>query len=159
MTSWEYFTILRSMTPFVSAMTAAVIAQAVKPFFYYMRHKEWHWKLMGASGGFPSSHTALVSALSVSVGLVEQFRSSIFAVTLALAAIVIYDAANVRYYSGQNAKVTQQLIRDLKEKYPDLFTDPVYETKLKQVLGHKWREVIGGILLGVAVAFIVYSLL
>lgn len=114
---------------------------------------------MGASGGFPSSHSALVSALAVSVGLTEQFRSSIFAVTLSLAVIVIYDAANVRYYSGQNAKVTQQLIRDLKERYPDLFTDPVYETKLKQVLGHKWREVIGGVLLGITVALITWKLL
>lgn len=156
---WEYLTILRSMRPFISAICAAVLAQMVKPIFYYIRHKEWHWKLVGASGGFPSSHSALVSALAVSVGLTEQFRSSIFAVTLSLAIIVIYDAANVRYYSGQNAKVTQQLIRDLKERYPDLFTDPVYETKLKQVLGHKWREVIGGVLLGISVALITWKLL
>jgi acid phosphatase family membrane protein YuiD len=147
------------MRPFMSAMSAAVLAQAVKPLFWWLRHKEWHWKLMGASGGFPSSHSAMVSALAVSVGMQEQFRSAIFAVTLSMAAIVIYDAANVRYYSGQNAKVTQQLIRDLKEKYPDLFTDPVYETKLKQVLGHKWREVIGGIILGIAVALAVYRVL
>lgn len=151
--------ILRSMRPFMSAMSAAVLAQALKPLFWWLRHKKWHWKLMGASGGFPSSHSAMVSALAVSVGMQEQFRSSIFAVTLTLAVIVIYDAANVRYYSGQNAKVTQQLIRDLKEKYPDLFTDPVYETKLKQVLGHKWREVIGGILLGIAVALLLYRVL
>lgn len=151
--------ILRSMRPFMSAMTAAVLAQAVKPLFYWLRHREWHWKLMGASGGFPSSHSAMVSALAVSVGMQEQFRSAIFAVTLTMAVIVIYDAANVRYYSGQNAKVTQQLIRDLKERYPDLFTDPVYETKLKQVLGHKWREVIGGVLLGMAVALAVYRVL
>jgi acid phosphatase family membrane protein YuiD len=147
------------MRPFMSAMSAAVLAQAVKTLFWWLRHKEWHWKLMGASGGFPSSHSAMVSALAVSVGMQEQFRSAIFAVTLSMAAIVIYDAANVRYYSGQNAKVTQQLIRDLKEKYPDLFTDPVYETKLKQVLGHKWREVIGGIILGIAVALAVYRVL
>lgn len=159
MMRWEYFAILRTMAPFISAICAAVIAQLIKPVFYYMSHKEWHWKLITASGGFPSSHSALVSALAMSVGLTEQFRSSIFAVTLSLAAIVIYDAANVRYYSGQNAKVTQQLIRDLKEKYPDLFTDPVYETKLKQVLGHKWREVIGGALLGIAVAAVIYKLL
>ncbi|MDO4413951.1 MAG: divergent PAP2 family protein [Erysipelotrichaceae bacterium] len=143
---------MRSMKPFISAISAAVIAQLLKPLFYYIRHREWHWTLIKDSGGFPSSHSALVSALAISVGLNEQFRSPIFAVTLTMAVIVIYDAANVRYYSGQNAKVTQQLIKDLKEKYPDLFNDPVYETKLKQVLGHKWREVIGGIILGMLVA-------
>ena len=84
----------------------------------------------------------------------EQFRSSIFAVTLALAVIVIYDAANVRYYSGQNIKVTQKLVHDLQELYPDLLDDPLYDTKLKPVLGHRWFEVFGGILLGIVVALI-----
>lgn len=158
MTRWEYIAVLRSMQPFMSAMIAAVLAQAVKPVIFYIRHRQWHWKLIGASGGFPSSHSAMVSALAVSVGMQEQFRSAIFAVTLTMAVIVIYDAANVRYYSGQNAKVTQQLIKDLKEENPEVFNDPVYEIKLKQVLGHRWGEVIGGIILGIAIALITHRI-
>ena len=144
----------RVMVPFWSALTAAVIAQLLKPAITYLHTKKWNWSLARAAGGFPSSHSALVSALALSVGMVEQFRSSIFAVTLALAVIVIYDAANVRYYSGQNIKVTQKLVHDLQELYPDLLDDPLYDTKLKPVLGHRWFEVFGGILLGIVVALI-----
>ena len=140
------------MHPFFSAMAAGITAQALKPVFYYMKKKEWRWGLMKASGGFPSSHSALVSALALAVGLQENFRSSIFAVTLALAVIVIYDAANVRYYSGQNIKVTQQLIRDLQEQQPEQFDDPIYQMKMKSVLGHKWLEIIGGICIGLIYA-------
>lgn len=140
--------------PFWSALTAAVIAQLLKPAIGYITTGKWNWALAHASGGFPSSHSALVSALALSVGMVEQFRSTIFAVALALAVIVIYDAANVRYYSGQNIKVTQQLVRDLQKMYPDMFDDPLYDTKMKPVLGHRWFEVFGGIVLGILIAMI-----
>ena len=102
----------------------------------------------------PSSHTAMVTALALSVGLQERFSSTIFAVTLALACIVIYDAANVRYYSGQNIKVTQQLVKDVQEELNTEFTDPIYKIKLKDVLGHKWLEVIAGGILGAFIAIV-----
>lgn len=145
---------IRNMYPFWSAITAAVIAQLLKPFLVYIKTHEWNWRLAKAAGGFPSSHSALVSALALSVGLHDKFSSTIFAVTMALAVIVIYDAANVRYYSGQNIKVTQQLVKDLKENEPQEFTDPIYDIKLKDVLGHKWHEVLGGILLGCMIALV-----
>ena len=149
----------RAMVPFWSALTAAVIAQLLKPLINYIFTHKWNWSLARAAGGFPSSHSALVSALSLSVGLHEQFRSSIFAVTLAFSVIVIYDAANVRYYSGQNIKVTQQLVKDLEEMFPERFNDPLYDTKLKPVLGHRWFEVFGGIVLGLIVAGIFHILI
>ncbi len=145
---------IRTMYPFWSAITAAIIAQLLKPLLKYPKTHKWDWRLAKAAGGFPSSHSSLVSALALSVGLHDKFSSTIFAVTMALAVIVIYDAANVRYYTGQNIKVTQQLVKDLQENQPSEFNDPIYSTKLKDVLGHKWREVIGGILLGCFIALV-----
>ncbi len=145
---------IRSMYPFWSAMVSALVAQFLKPFIYYAVTRKWRWRLMFESGGFPSSHSALVTALALSVGLQEQFRSAIFAVTLSLAVVVMYDAANVRYYSGQNIRITQQLLRDLKNETDIELDDPIYDTKVKEVLGHKWREVIGGMLLGSVIALL-----
>ena len=142
------------MYPFWSAIISAVIAKALKPFIFYFRKRVFRWRMAFDSGGFPSSHSALVSALALSVGLQEHFRSTIFAVALTLAVIVIYDAANVRYYSGQNIKITQQLVKDVQESLNTEFDDPIYSIKLKEVLGHKWVEVIGGILLGMTIALI-----
>ncbi len=145
---------IRSMYPFWSAILSAVLAQLLKPVIYYMRTGKWRYRLVTDSGGFPSSHSALVSALALSVGLQEHFRSTIFAVSLTLAVIVIYDAANVRYYSGQNIKITQQLVKDVQESLNKEFEDPIYQIKLKDVLGHKWVEVFGGVVLGVMIALI-----
>ena len=140
---------IKSMYPFWSAILSALLAQLLKPIIYYIRHRKWKLQLLIDSGGMPSSHTALVSALAMSVGLQERFSSTIFAVTMALAVIVIYDAANVRYYSGQNIRVTQQLVKDVQENLHTEFDDPIYQTKLKEVLGHKWKEIFGGLVLGI----------
>ena len=145
---------IKSMYPFWSAILAAVLAQLLKPIVHYMKTRRWNLWLIKDSGGMPSSHTALVTALALSVGLQEQFSSTIFAVTAALAVIVIYDAANVRYYSGQNIKVTQQLVKDVQEELNTEFTNPIYQIKLKDVLGHKWMEVVGGGILGAFVAIV-----
>ena len=142
------------MYPFWSAILSALLAQLLKPIIYYFKTTKWNLHLVIDSGGMPSSHTALVSALALSVGLQEAFSSTIFAVTLVLAVIVIYDAANVRYYSGQNIKVTQQLVKDVQENLHTEFDDPIYQIKLKDVLGHKWMEVIAGLLLGALIALV-----
>lgn len=146
----------RTMTPFWSAITAGFLAQLLKPIIYYLRHRRWKLGLLKESGGMPSSHTAIVTALALSVGLHEAFSSTIFAVTCTLAVIVIYDAANVRYYSGQNIRVTRQLVKDVQENLHTEFDNPIYQIKLKDVLGHRWTEIIGGILLGGVIALIFY---
>jgi acid phosphatase family membrane protein YuiD len=145
---------IKTMYPFWSAMLSAVLAQLLKPIVHYIKTGKWNLWLIKDSGGMPSSHTALVTALALSVGLQEAFSSTIFAVTAALAVIVIYDAANVRYYSGQNIKVTQQLVKDVQEELNTEFTNPIYQIKLKDVLGHKWMEVVGGGILGAFVAIV-----
>ena len=145
---------IKTMYPFWSAILSAALAQLLKPIVHYMKTGKWNLWLIKDSGGMPSSHTALVTALALSVGLQEAFSSTIFAVTAALAVIVIYDAANVRYYSGQNIKVTQQLVKDVQEELNTEFTNPIYQIKLKDVLGHKWMEVVGGGILGAFIAIV-----
>ena len=51
-----------------------------------------------------------------------------------------------------NIKITQQLIKDVRSQMHIPLIDPIYSTKIKEVLGHNWIEVAGGILLGMIVA-------
>lgn len=147
---------LSYMYPFWAALTAMISAQFAKPFYHWLLKREWKWALMKASGGFPSSHSAAVSALALAVGIQENFSSTIFAVTLTFAMIICYDAANVRYYAGQNIKITRQLIEDIQELTKTKLTDPIYLTKIKNVLGHTWVEVIGGVIHGLIIAGILF---
>ena len=145
------------MFPFWTSMAALVLAQALKPVFHFLFHHKWVPSLCFSSGAFPSSHSAMVSALTLSVGYQERFTSTLFVVTLVFAIIVIYDAANVRYYAGQNIQITKQLIKDLQVMTEFQLDDPIYFSKVKDVLGHKWTEVIGGIALGLIIAYVMFQ--
>ena len=147
-----------SMYPFWSFVISVAIAQLAKPLWAVACGGKPNIRLIFASGGMPSSHTAGVAALCVSVGLQESFSSTLFAITAAFSVVVIYDAANVRYYSGLNIKVVKQLIKDIKAQTDIELQDPVYYSKIKEVLGHRWFEVFGGIILGVIIAYLMYYL-
>jgi acid phosphatase family membrane protein YuiD len=147
-----------SLYPLVTALLSNILAQVLKTVVYYYRIGKWDFHWVIASGGFPSSHSSTVTALSLSIGIQEGFDSAIFAVTTIFSFIVMYDACHVRYYSGKNIELTQQLVKDLREMTGLHFDDPIYQEKLKNVLGHKFVEVIGGFVVGLAVPLILCPL-
>lgn len=149
---------MKQLYPIWVSVAALMITQTLKPLLYYWLHDKWNWRLLFDSGGLPSSHSAMVTSLVLSVGLLEKFSSSIFAVTVVFAFITMYDAANVRYYAGRNIQLTRRLIADLKasEISADKFNDPIYEMRIKEILGHKWFEVVSGALLGLLIAGLSY---
>lgn len=147
-----------SLYPLVTALLSNILAQVLKTVVYYYRTGKWDFHWVIASGGFPSSHSSTVTALSLSIGIQEGFDSAISAVTTIFSFIVMYDACHVRYYSGKNIELTQQLVKDLREMTGLHFDDPIYQEKLKNVLGHKFVEVIGGFVVGLAVPLILCPL-
>lgn len=147
-----------SLYPLVTALLSNILAQVLKTVVYYYKTGKWDFHWVIASGGFPSSHSSTVTALSLSIGIQEGFDSAIFAVTTIFSFIVMYDACHVRYYSGKNIELTQQLVKDLREMTGLHFDDPIYQEKLKNVLGHKFVEVIGGFVVGLAVPLILCPL-
>ncbi len=147
-----------SLYPLVTALLSNILAQVLKTVVYYYRTGKWDFHWVIASGGFPSSHSSTVTALSLSIGIQEGFDSAIFAVTTIFSFIVMYDACHIRYYSGKNIELTQQLVKDLREMTGLHFDDPIYQEKLKNVLGHKFVEVIGGFVVGLAVPLILCPL-
>ena len=149
---------MRQLYPLYVAMAAMAITQILKPILYYLIRKEWKLELLFDSGGLPSSHSSMVSSLVLSVGLLEDFSSTIFAVTVVFPFITMYDAANVRYYAGQNIQLTRKLIDDLKSSviYKQDLDDPIYDVIIKEILGHKWFEVFTGAILGLLIAGLSY---
>lgn len=150
---------MRTFYPLIAAILSNIIAQTLKPLFNYMRTGEKDLSLSVESGGFPSSHTSMVVGLTFALGYQEGFDSIPFFITAVFSLITIYDAGNVRYYAGKNIEVTRQLIKDFEALTQTKLSDPVYLTKLKTVLGHKWIEVIGGFLLGFIVPSLLYFMI
>ena len=140
--------------PLTAFLVALIIAQGVKPFIMLVKTGEFRLSYLIASGGYPSSHSSSLVALCLSIGLKEGFDTSIFALSLAIMVVVLFDAVNVRYYSGRNISLTKQLVEDLK--YLIEMKDPIYDEKFKEVLGHTKLELITGILLGIFVSVVLY---
>ena len=130
--------------PLVAAITATALAQVVKVILVLVTERRWAFDRMLETGGMPSSHSATVTALAVTVGMVEGFGSTLFALAVVFAGIVMYDATGIRRAAGMHA----QLINDLVQELAHLFDDGFQPTALKTLLGHTYPQVLVGSILG-----------
>lgn len=145
----QEFALFFGNRPLTIALAACFIAQLSKLLVGLIQNKQLDFRVLVGSGGMPSSHSSLVTALAVAIGRVEGWQSSSFAIAMTFAFIVMYDAAGVRQAAGKQAKVLNQIIEELFQENPHLS-----EEKLKELLGHTPFQVIVGSILGGAVAWI-----
>lgn len=133
----------------VCGLIAWFLAQALKIPLYRVIEHQWDFKRFFGAGGMPSSHTALVVSLGMIVGVTEGFDSVAFAICFAFAGIVMYDATGVRRETGTQGKVINQILRDVL-----INGQPISDEQLKELVGHTPLEVLGGFVLGIAVALV-----
>ncbi len=138
----------------ISGLLAVLIAQLLKLLIFYFKTGKIDFEYLSTTGGMPSSHSAGVCALTISVGLIEGFNSVMFAVSGGYALVVMHDAAGIRKNTGKIAKQLNQIIRDFYKS--DLKTK---SSQLKELLGHTPNEVIVGALLGALLAFMLHYIL
>jgi hypothetical protein len=98
----------------------------------------------------PSSHSALVVATTLAIGLFYGFDHPMFALGVAVTMVVTYDATNIRRQAGIHAQKINFIIEEM------FSGQPITEEQLKEVLGHTPLEVAGGIVLGSAVAVLAW---
>ena len=102
-----------------------------------------------ASGGMPSSHSALVTCCAMTVGFLYGFDSGMFAVAAVVAIVVMYDACNVRRQSGEQAKVINLILQNWDDLTPELIG-----LQVKVLLGHTPLQVFFGSMLGLLVSVV-----
>ena len=131
---------------FLAVVSAWTAAQFIKFVTGIVRYKRADFYYFVSTGGMPSAHSASVSALAASVGLHEGFHSSLFAIALTFAFIVMFDAQSVRRAAGHQARIMNQMV-------DQLFKDHHWpHEKLKELLGHTRLEVLAGMSLGAIIA-------
>lgn len=136
----------------ISALVAWLLAQGLKVPFEFFRTRRWNWAMLFYAGGMPSSHSALIVGATHATGLHFGFDSPIFALGLAVAMIVVYDAAGVRRQAGIHAERINFLFEELIRGH---MWD---ENELREVLGHTPLEVTGGVLLGIIVSTVMWMI-
>lgn len=98
------------------------------------------------SGDMPSAHSATVVALATIIGLLDGLNSAVFGLSLAFAAVVMYDAVMVRRSSGEQGAAILAYFAEVKSKIK-----PPRVAK-----GHTPLEVIAGATVGVIIGIVVY---
>lgn len=132
----------------ISVLIGWLLAQVLKIPTEYLRSRKWLWAMFFAAGGMPSSHTALMVAGTLSVGLYYGFDNPLFAIAVGVTMIIAHDAAGVRRQAGKHAERINLLFDEL------LHGHMWSEDELKEIIGHTPLEVIGGIILGLLVAIV-----
>ena len=133
-------------------MLGWILGQLIKVPVEYLRHKRWDWTLLLSAGGMPSSHSALMTSVTTSIGLNSGWGSAVFALALAVTAIVVYDATGVRRQAGFHAERINQIVREL------LHSKRLEESQvsyLREIIGHTPGEAVAGVIFGVSVALLV----
>lgn len=118
--------------PFV----AYIVATFLKGVFLWKK-KIFNIATMLSTGGMPSGHSALVSSIATAVGIKYGPFDDLFAIVLVFAAIVIYDAMNIRYQSWLHAHALNKIHG---------------QKQLNESLGHLPSETLAGSIVGVLVA-------
>ena len=91
----------------------------------------------------PSSHSAYVCSAATAIAFRDGLNSSLFALAVVFAIIIMADAAGLRRAAGNHATVLNQIVEELFQGHP------ISEEKLKELLGHTPTQVFLGALLGV----------
>ena len=111
--------------------------------------KKFNFKRIMGAGGMPSSHSAVVASIATLIGKYEGVGSSIFALAIIVAFVVMYDACGVRRAAGKQAAMLNKLIET-----PGLTGMQVSE-RLVEVLGHTPIQVFVGALIGLIAGLII----
>jgi len=153
-TVFEQITLLIQSPVFLAAVTSWVISQFLKTIVKLFTNtvsslKELAELLIWRTGGMPSSHSALVSSVTTTIGFKNGIDSDLFVFSFCFALVVIRDAVGVRRSSGLQARALNELGARVSGKTKYQFK-PV-----KEIQGHRPMEVMVGILLGffIGVAF------
>lgn len=143
-----FFSELGNNTVFGACFVSWFVAQLIKVVLTFVFEKRVDVTRFVGSGGMPSSHSSFVTSLATGVGIEYGFDSSVFALALVFALIVMYDAAGVRRAVGKQAKIINAMVEDLQAHKPNVVT----EKRLKELVGHTPVEVFFGAILGIVVA-------
>ena len=127
------------------------VVQTIKVIVEISKNKKIDIRRWWGSGGMPSSHSAFVCSLATAIGLTEGMDSAVFAMSIAFASVVMYDASGVRRAAGKQAKILNQLIESEGKNIN-------VQEKLIELLGHTPLEVYVGAVIGIFLAILLVKI-
>ncbi|MBQ9494252.1 MAG: divergent PAP2 family protein [Treponema sp.] len=146
----EQLKLLFTNPVFLSCIVSWFCAQFLKTIIALIYHRirnlpELFEMMFWRTGGIPSSHSAIISALCTSIAFRSGIHSDIFVLSFCFLLVTVRDALGVRHASGIQARTLNEIGGDLNR------AKIIKYTPIKEVKGHTPFEVIVGILLGFSI--------
>ena len=146
---YDLITNLFANNIFLSILLAGGISQLMKVLILMFKHKQkFRFDDLIVTGGMPSTHSAMVGALTTITWLNQGF-SPLFFVVLTFSLIILRDAMGVRRSVGEEGKLIEKLIGHKKME----------ANKFHYSLGHIPVEVAVGLVIGLICAIFSYYIL
>lgn len=137
--------LLGSNRPLWAAALGWFIAQLIKTLASLYKEHRLNLGHLVASGGMPSSHSALVMSLATAVGRIDGLQSTAFALAAVFAGVVMYDAAGVRLAVSRQARILNIMLEDFFHERG------IREQRLRELIGHTPTQVFVGALIGITI--------
>jgi acid phosphatase family membrane protein YuiD len=135
------------IAPIIGWFASGTIKYIINYFRYGGKAKEHI-----GTGGFPSTHTTVITSPTVLIGLKEGFTSPIFGLAVAVMIIVIMNATSLRREVGKHAEILNKIINKERSNTDNSFI------KQREKIGHSLVEISGGLVLGVVIALGLYKI-
>lgn len=129
----------------IVALSSWFEAQVLKFIIHSVVNRKIDFSRLVGDGGMPSGHSATVASLAASIGIVNGFGSSLFAIAAIFAIIVCHDAAGVRLETGKQSTV----LNEMRNALNILTSNKLPDVKLKEFVGHTHSQVAAGVILGI----------
>jgi acid phosphatase family membrane protein YuiD len=139
-----------AVTPLLAWLTAGCLKFAINS----LKAGKPAFGLIGY-GGLPSNHSAIVSSMAALIAFKEGIGHPAFGVALTLAFIVMLDANSLRRQVGKHAEAINRLNRNDRNGLHQEEATP----SLRERMGHTRVEIGAGIVTGIAVAWLVQTLM
>lgn len=135
------------LAPFIGWLTSGTL----KFLLNYLRYGKAARQKVG-NGGFPSTHTTVMVTSVFLIGFHAGFNQPVFGLGVAITFIIIIDATGLRRAVGKHAARLNQIAQDTHTTPTD---SPV--PSLRESMGHTKMEILGGIGLGVLLAWLLHQ--
>ena len=131
------------------ALIACFVAQVLKFTIELIKNNKVNVSALVTTGGMPSTHSAVVTALAAGVGQTIGWASPEFALAAIFAITVMYDAIGVRQATGKQARILNQVIDEMFYDHPEIANE-----RRNELFGYTTSQVIVGSALGIIISLL-----
>jgi len=98
----------------------------------------------------PSAHSAVVVSITTMIARSQGFSSPLFALSFVFSMVVLYDACGVRYETGKQAHVLNEIMTNPDSELSKM----TFNVKLEELVGHTPFQVFVGAIVGLIIGLI-----